>query len=149
VIGFFALTIGFGLLIWIAGNNHPYCVGGVEFETSYFADSFTLSWTTFSTVVGCNKCESSFGIPDVVAILNFIAFCVCLQGYGLIHAGISTTEDIDDIKKCTGMTVLVTLEAFVGILFASMWGAIIFIRLSRIQSFAQVTFSDAIVSQSF
>jgi len=26
-----------------------------------------------------------------------------LQGYGLIHAGISTTEDIDDIKKCTGM----------------------------------------------
>lgn len=67
----------------------------------------------------------------------------------MIHAGISTGDDVDDIRKCTGITVLVTLEAFVGILFASMWGAIIFIRLSRIQSFAQVSFSEAIVSQFF
>jgi len=65
----------------------------------------------------------------------------------LISAGISTGDGVDNIHECVGITVLVTYEAFVGILFSSMWGAIIFIRLSRIQSFAQVSFSDPIVSQ--
>ena len=38
-----------------------------------------------------------------------------------------------------------TLEAFVGVLFASMCGAVMFAKVSRIQSFAQVLFSDPIV----
>ena len=38
-----------------------------------------------------------------------------------------------------------TLEAFVGVLFASFVGAIVFAKVSRAQSFAQVLFSDPIV----
>lgn len=38
-----------------------------------------------------------------------------------------------------------TLESFVGILFASMWGAILFAKVTRVASFAQVEFSDALV----
>jgi hypothetical protein len=43
------------------------------------------------------------------------------------------------------MTIIVTVEAFVGILFGSMCGAILFAKVARIQSFAQVIFSDPIV----
>jgi hypothetical protein len=43
------------------------------------------------------------------------------------------------------VTIIVTLEAFVGILFASFCGAILFAKVARIQSFAQVMFSDPIV----
>jgi hypothetical protein len=43
------------------------------------------------------------------------------------------------------VTIIVTLEAFVGILFASFCGAILFAKVARIQSFAQVVFSDPIV----
>jgi hypothetical protein len=43
------------------------------------------------------------------------------------------------------VTIVVTLEAFVGILFASFCGAILFAKVARIQSFAQVVFSDPIV----
>jgi hypothetical protein len=43
------------------------------------------------------------------------------------------------------VTIVVTLEAFVGILFASFCGAILFAKVARIQSFAQVLFSDPIV----
>ena len=64
-------------------------------------------------------------------------------GYGLVYAGISA--DKPGIKECTGMTILVTFEALVGVLFASFCGAIVFGKINRIQSFAQVTFSDPIV----
>ena len=40
-----------------------------------------------------------------------------------------------------------TLEGFLGLVFVSVSGAIIFVRLSRIQSFAQVCFSDSVVSE--
>ena len=43
------------------------------------------------------------------------------------------------------MTILVNMEAFSGVLFGSMCGAILFAKVGRIQSFAQVTFSDPIV----
>ena len=43
--------------------------------------------------------------------------------------------------------MIVTLEGFLGLVFVSVSGAIIFVRLSRIQSFAQVCFSDAVVSE--
>jgi hypothetical protein len=61
----------------------------------------------------------------------------------VIYSGTSATEK--EVRKCTGVTIIVTLEAFVGILFASFCGAILFAKVSRIQSFAQVLFSDPIV----
>jgi hypothetical protein len=133
----------FALILWALGKKDPECIGGVDFENDYFTDAFILSWTTFSTV-----------------------------GYGLIYSGIST--DVPDVHKCTGVTIVVTWEAFIGVLFASMCGAVckwndrgplylsrlsfsnicsayqpasVFIKVSRIQSFAQVSFSDCIVIQ--
>lgn len=41
--------------------------------------------------------------------------------------------------------MIITLEAFVGMLFGSMCGAILYIKVSRIQSFAQIAFSDHLV----
>jgi len=41
--------------------------------------------------------------------------------------------------------MLVTVEAFIGILFASMSGAVLVAKVSRIQSYAQVVFSDPMV----
>lgn len=40
--------------------------------------------------------------------------------------------------------MLVSVEAFVGVIFASICGAILFIKVSRVQSFAQVIFSDIV-----
>lgn len=65
------------------------------------------------------------------------------QGYGIVYSGVSS--EVTDIKKCTGLTVVVTLEAFVGVLFAGMCGAVIYAKVSRVQSFAQVNFSDPVV----
>jgi hypothetical protein len=56
-----------------------------------------------------------------------------------------TSADEKNVQRCTGVTIVVTLEAFVGILFASFCGAILFAKVARIQSFAQVLFSDPIV----
>lgn len=115
--GFFFLTTLFAVFIWIEALYQPECIGGAEGQSSvdYFSDAFILSWTTFSTV-----------------------------GYGLIYSGISADSGIDDIRKCTGITILVSLEAFVGVLFAGMCGAVLFIKVSRAQSFAQVVFGEII-----
>ncbi|KAL7560430.1 hypothetical protein ACA910_016179 [Epithemia clementina (nom. ined.)] len=64
-------------------------------------------------------------------------------GYGTIHSAISTEHSV--IRKCTGITIIVSLEAFVGVLFASCVVAITFAKVGRTQSFAQVVFSDPIV----
>mmetsp|Transcript_2815 Transcript_2815/g.7892 ORF Transcript_2815/g.7892 Transcript_2815/m.7892 type:complete len:796 (-) Transcript_2815:184-2571(-) len=64
-------------------------------------------------------------------------------GYGLIYSGISADEP--DVHQCTGITIVVTIEAFVGVLFASFCGAIVFAKVNRAQSYAQVNFSDPMV----
>lgn len=66
-----------------------------------------------------------------------------MQGYGLVYPGTSATSI--DVKNCTGITILSTYESFVGILFASFWGAIFLSKVTRVSSFAQVTFSDPIL----
>lgn len=116
--GFFILTLLFAVFIWISGLRQPECIGGVSgghSSSDFFSDAFILSWTTFSTV-----------------------------GYGLIYSGISADSSIADIRVCTAITILVSLEAFVGVLFGSMCGAVLFIKVSRVQSFAQVTFGEII-----
>jgi hypothetical protein len=49
------------------------------------------------------------------------------------------------VENCKAVFFLVTLESFVGILFASLCGAIVFAKISRAASHAQVTFSDPIL----
>lgn len=56
-VGFYTLTLIFALLIFASGTNHPDCVhvNGEDFGASHardrFSDAYSLSWTTFSTVV--------------------------------------------------------------------------------------------------
>lgn len=66
------------------------------------------------------------------------------QGYGLVFPSTSSTVDSDH-GRCTGIQILCTFESFVGILFASFCGAIVFGKVARTRSHAQVTFSDPIV----
>eukprot|EP00544_Gedaniella_sp_CCMP2646_P003330 CAMPEP_0202510394 /NCGR_PEP_ID=MMETSP1361-20130828/53271_1 /ASSEMBLY_ACC=CAM_ASM_000849 /TAXON_ID=210615 /ORGANISM="Staurosira complex sp., Strain CCMP2646" /LENGTH=726 /DNA_ID=CAMNT_0049144655 /DNA_START=114 /DNA_END=2294 /DNA_ORIENTATION=+ len=121
-VGFYILTLFFALLIFWSGVNHPVCihVNGQDFGASgdrnRFRDAYALSWTTFSTV-----------------------------GYGLVHPSTSGTVVDERYKACTGAQILTTFESFVGLLYASFCGAIIFGKVARARSHAQVIFSDPIV----
>lgn len=64
-------------------------------------------------------------------------------GYGILSVGTSVEEI--SIIQCTWLKIVVSLEAFIGILFASIFGAILVARVARVQRFAQVAFSDPIV----
>ena len=118
---FYLFTVAFAVCIYLIGKSNHNCihVNGVNFgETrTPFVDAFALSWTTFSTV-----------------------------GYGLVYPGTSATMPENSTNNnCTGMGIITTMEAFVGILFSGFWGAICFAKLTRVSSFAQVSFSDAII----
>jgi hypothetical protein len=121
---FYFATLLFALFIYLIGSSNPKCmhVNGLDFgdpgTSSPFGDAFALSWTTFSTV-----------------------------GYGLVFPATSTTIGSEQkmAKECPFTMILVTLEAFIGILFAAIFGAIFFAKVTRAASFAQVSFSDAMI----
>lgn len=115
---FFSLTLFFAVLFHASGVRKPEClhVNGVDYG------------------------QNTTNFADAYA-LSWTTFSTV--GYGLVYPATSGTTP--DIRKCTGITVLATLESFVGILFASLCGAIVFAKVSRVASFAQVSFSDPIV----
>lgn len=79
-------------------------------------NAYELSWTTFSAV-----------------------------DYGAISPTTSTTKTGEAVYDCSGIKIMMALEAFVGVLFASFWGAIFLSKVTRIASLAQVIFSEALV----
>jgi hypothetical protein len=115
---FFAFTVVFAGFIFLAGQLDPQCVrvSGEPFQVSSagFADAFTLSWTTFSTV-----------------------------GYGNAYPALG--HENDSPSNCTFVTTVCSLESFIGVLYSGFCGAILFGKVLRIQSRAQVVFSDPIV----
>jgi hypothetical protein len=116
---FFSLTLFFALIIYIIAQQQPTCIGGVG---------------------------TDFGGPEGGTFMDAYSLSwttFCSVGYGVVHPAVSATEP--DRWKCVGMTIFITMEAFTGILFASMCGAILVAKVARIQSFAQVNFSDPIV----
>lgn len=117
-VAFFALVILFAGFITIAGNLDAECVriGGEEFGSSgaAFADAFSLSWTTFSTV-----------------------------GYGSTYTALGYENDSD--TNCFFINFICSLEALLGVLYSGFCGAILFGKVLRIQSHAQVIFSDPLV----
>lgn len=118
---FYVFTVIFATFIFLYGLKYPHCIhiNGVDFDgedVTKFVDAFALSWTTFSTV-----------------------------GYGLVFPGTTATMENSTFLTCTGMSIITTMEAFFGILFSGFWGAIWFAKVTRVSSFAQVSFSDAIV----
>jgi hypothetical protein len=52
---------------------------------------------------------------------------------------------MENVRKCFLITIICSWEAFVGILMGSMWSAIFLSKVTRISSFAQVTFSTSIL----
>lgn len=66
-----------------------------------------------------------------------------MQGYGVVFP--STGVVVDQGTRCVGIQILCSLEAFVGILFASFCGAILVGKVSRVRRHAQVIFSDPLV----
>ena len=117
---FYVMTMIFAILIFLVGLNNPQCIRVVDVDfgdtRNRFVDAFALSWTTFTTV-----------------------------GYGLVFPGTSATIDNATFSTCAGMGIITTFEAFIGILFSGFWGAIWFAKVTRVSSFAQVSFSEWIV----
>lgn len=116
---FFSLTLFFAMIIYVIAQNQPTCIAGVG--------------TSLGGPEGGTFMDSY--------TLSWTTFCAV--GYGVVHPSVSATEP--DRWKCVGMTIFVTMEAFSGILFASMCGAILVAKIARIQSIAQVHFSDPLV----
>lgn len=115
---FLFIVFVFGLFLKWAGEAQPHCiiVAGEKFGTNdgtTLADAFALSWTTFTTV-----------------------------GYGAVYTATGNDENFSQ-HSCALITILCTAESFIGLLYAGVCTAIMFGKIGRIQSHAQVTFSDA------
>ena len=120
---YFFFCLLFGLFLMLAGNAEPECItaSGDNFGVnlnSRFSDAFALSWNTFTTV-----------------------------GYGMAYT--STSTDLGDVKpsQCTYVILICTVEAFTGLLFAGMCAAILFGKVNRIQSHANIIFCNAVCLQ--
>jgi hypothetical protein len=115
---FFALVVLFSGFITIAGRMDAECirVGDNSFGNSSapFADAFSLSWQTFSTV-----------------------------GYGSIYPALGYQNN--NPSNCFFINFICSLEGLFGVLYSGFCGAILFGKVLRIQSHAQVIFSDPLL----
>lgn len=95
-------------------------VGGYPIGTlskrSVWMDAFSLSWNTISTV-----------------------------GYGSTYPSLSSEHDHDGDAQCTFLSLLTSMEAFIGVIYAGFTGAIIFAKVTRLNQRADVKFSDCIL----
>lgn len=66
------------------------------------------------------------------------------QGYGIVHPQVRR-EPEEKSFNCAFMTALVSLESFVGVIFASFCGAVIVGKISRAKSAASVRFSQRMI----
>jgi len=62
-------------------------------------------------------------------------------GYGIVYPTLSVGEG----PNCFGVNVMMSIEAFMGVLFAAVMGAIFFGKVCRIQSHANISFSDPLL----
>ncbi|CAB9499708.1 expressed unknown protein [Seminavis robusta] len=123
-IAFMVISLLWTVAIYLGALESPRCfvVAGSSLEEFpewrehfYFMDAFQLSWTTFSTV-----------------------------GYGIVYPQVNKGS-IDARPDCFVFSFMVTLESFVGVLFAAFCGSIIFGKIARIQSIAQISWSSPMV----
>ncbi len=117
VIIFLLLVFIFGLFLAWAGFKNPQCivVAGDEFGLN----DGTELWDGFA--------------------LSWTTFTTV--GYGAVYT--ATGNNHADQGSCAIIAILCTTESFIGLLYAGICTAIIFGKIGRIQSHAQVTFSDA------
>ena len=117
-----ALCLIFGGFLLVAGNAEPNCIvtSGAPFgETpTKFSDAFALSWTTFTTV-----------------------------GYGMTYTSTASDFGDSDPHECSWVVFLCISEAFMGLLYAGMCAAILFGKVNRVQSHANIMFCNAVCLQ--
>jgi hypothetical protein len=121
---YFLITLFFGLILMVVGTSQPECIttGGDHFGTNpltMFNDAYELSWTTFTTV-GYGNSYTSTG-NDLVA-----------------------ADGTTKAHECSLVVLLCNAEAFFGLLYAGMCGAILFGKVNRVQSHAKLIFANAV-----
>mmetsp|Transcript_5981 Transcript_5981/g.8706 ORF Transcript_5981/g.8706 Transcript_5981/m.8706 type:complete len:489 (-) Transcript_5981:2049-3515(-) len=114
---FMVLIFAFGLFLKWAGDMNPECiiVGGFDFG------------------------EHNATLADGFS-LSWTTFTTV--GYGAIYTATGAQHTEQD--ECALVQFLCTAESFIGLLYAGMCAAILFNKVSKIQSYAQVTFSNAV-----
>jgi hypothetical protein len=131
---YFAVMLIFAFFLWIAGNAQPACIvaagepfgANSDVDATRFSDAFALSWTTFTTV-----------------------------GYGMIYTAVGGNFHPNgpggkletEPYQCTWVVTLCTMEAFLGLLYAGMCAAILFGKVNRVQSHANLIFSNSVCLQ--
>ena len=56
------------------------------------------------------------------------------QGYGNTYPATGTDLDVAEAFHCSGVVLLCTFEAFLGLIYAGMCAAILFGKVNRVQS---------------
>ena len=74
--------------------------------------------------------------------LYFFSFQFTTDGYGALYT--ATGNDHGPQENCWVVNGLCTTESFIGLLYAGMCAAILFGKIQRVQSHAQIEFSDAV-----
>ena len=135
---FLAIYMGIMLLfayfLLLAGNAQPACIvtsgepfgANSDVDATRFSDAFALSWTTFTTV-GYGMIYTSVG--------------------GDFHPNGPDGELATEPAQCTWVVFLCTAEAFLGLLYAGMCAAILFGKVNRVQSHANIIFSNSVCLQ--
>lgn len=155
---FFALVIAFSGFIILAGKMDPECVriGG---EEVCFEDKESSAWWLFSWFCSfvcllarkTHKCDRSaaahtqFDYSDT-AFANAFALSwttFSTVGYGSTSPALSHQND--NPTNCFFINFICSIESLMGVLYSGFCGAILFGKVLRIQSHAQVIFSDPIV----
>jgi len=114
---FMFLIFIFGVFIMFAGmcNGQCFIVGGGDFT------------------------DTTTGLADGFA-LSWTTFTTV--GYGAVYP--ATGTEYHRQFECIWINLITTIESFVGLLYAGMCAAILFSKVGRIQSHAQVSFSDGL-----
>jgi len=122
IVMFFIATFVFaGLILWSAAGR-PKCIASSAFG-SLFTDA--------------SRREH---LADAYA-LSWTTFSTV--GYGLVYPQVSTVYE--EQRRCAGVKMVCSLEAFLGVLFSGLCGAVLFAKVNRVQAHAQVMFTDPMV----
>jgi hypothetical protein len=146
-VAFFALVLFFSGFITLAGRLDNECVrvGSDTFATegAPFAVAFALSWTTISTVRFVCLCAflSLYWYSANSIIVR--TFQISKVGYGTAYPALGYQNTSP--TNCFFINFICSLEALIGVLYSGFCGAILFGKVLRIQSYAQVTFSDPLL----
>jgi len=118
LVGFIAAVMAFSIFLKLAGNQYPGCI--VVADDQFGSVSSSEFYDAFS--------------------LSWTTFTTV--GYGAVY--VATGVDYNKQEDCILIQIICTVESFFGLIFSGMCTAIMFGKIGRIQSHAQVAFSDVI-----